>query len=100
MNLTYYLIFETLQHAQNIKLVINHQSYKAVWTPVSEGKSLKAIEFLRKGEAVQWLWWVSWRQNFKQKKTSETMWETQPGKFTTSKKVNIDIWLPEFSAKK
>ena len=28
------------------------------------------------------------------------MWETQSGKFTTSKKVNIDFFLPEFSAKK
>ena len=27
------------------------------------------------------------------------MWEPQSGKFTTSKKVNVDFWLPEFSAK-
>ena len=26
------------------------------------------------------------------------MWETQAGKFTTSKKVNLDFCLPEFSA--
>ena len=26
------------------------------------------------------------------------MWETQPEKFTTSKKVNLDFVLPEFSA--
>ena len=26
------------------------------------------------------------------------MWETQAGKFTTSKKVNVDFLLPEFSA--
>ena len=28
------------------------------------------------------------------------MWETQSGKFTTSKKVNLDFCLPEFSATK
>ena len=28
------------------------------------------------------------------------MWETQAGKFTTSKKVNIDFCPPEFSATK
>ena len=28
------------------------------------------------------------------------MWETQYGKFATSKKVNVDFCLPEFSAKK
>ena len=28
------------------------------------------------------------------------MQETQSGKLTTSKKVNIDFWLPEFSATK
>ena len=28
------------------------------------------------------------------------MWETQAGKFTTSKKADIDFFLPEFSATK
>ena len=28
------------------------------------------------------------------------MWETQYGKFKTSRKVNIDFFLPEFSATK
>ena len=28
-----------------------------------------------------------------------TTWETQTGKFTNSKKVNVEFWLPEFSAK-
>ena len=28
------------------------------------------------------------------------MWETQAGKFTTSKKVNIDFFSPDFSATK
>ena len=28
------------------------------------------------------------------------MWETQAGKFTTSRKVNLDFFLPEFSATK
>ena len=34
------------------------------------------------------------------KKTKKTTWETQAGKFTTSKKVNVDFCLPEFSATK
>ena len=35
----------------------------------------------------------------KRKETSETMWEAQAGNFTTSKKVNIDFFVLEFSAK-
>ena len=33
----------------------------------------------------------------KAKKTSKTMWENQAVKFMTSKKVNIDFFLLEFS---
>ena len=36
----------------------------------------------------------------KPKESGKTMWKTQAGKFTTSKKVNIDFCLPEFSATK
>ena len=36
----------------------------------------------------------------KSKETVETTWETQARKFTTSKKVNVDFCLPEFSATK
>ena len=36
----------------------------------------------------------------KEKSTETTTWETQSGKFTTSKKANIDFCLPEFSATK
>ena len=36
----------------------------------------------------------------KSKETVETTWETQSGKFATSKKVNIYFCLPEFSATK
>ena len=36
----------------------------------------------------------------KHKETAKTLWETQSGKFTTSKKVNVDFFLPEFSATK
>ena len=38
--------------------------------------------------------------NLKSKETSKTMWETQAGKFTTSKKVYIEFLLLEFSATK
>ena len=48
-------------------------------------------------EAAQRVWWVSWRQNFKI--SSEITWETQAGKFTTSKKVNVDFCQPEFISK-
>ena len=36
----------------------------------------------------------------KQKESTKTMWEAQAGKFMTSKKVDIDFCLPEFSATK
>ena len=36
----------------------------------------------------------------KSKETAIIMWETQVGNFMTSKKVNIDFFLPEFSATK
>ena len=36
----------------------------------------------------------------KTKEAEKNTWETQAGKFTTSKKVNIDFFLPEFSATK
>ena len=36
----------------------------------------------------------------KSKETAIIMWEMQVGNFMTSKKVNIDFFLPEFSATK
>ena len=36
----------------------------------------------------------------KSKEAEKTMWETQSGKFTTSKKENVDFFLTEFSATK
>ena len=36
----------------------------------------------------------------KEKSTEMTMWETQAMKLTTSKKVNVDFCLPEFSETK
>ena len=43
---------------------------------------------------------VKLKSKLKSKETVETTWETQSGKFTTSKKVNVDFCLPEFSATK
>ena len=36
----------------------------------------------------------------KPKHSTETTWETQSGKFTKSKKVNVEFYLPEFGATK
>ena len=55
MSVTYYQIFKTLQNAQNLKLFINQQSYRAVWTPVAEGKILITFELYWTAEAVQLL---------------------------------------------
>ena len=43
VNVTYYLFFLTPQNAQNLKLVITHQTYRAVLTTVKEGESLKTF---------------------------------------------------------
>ena len=43
MNVTYHLIFETLQNAQTLKLVITHHSYSNIQTPVTKGGSLKLL---------------------------------------------------------
>ena len=53
VNVTYYLFFLTLQNAQNIKLVITHQSYRVVLIPVSEGQGLKFFELYWTAESVQ-----------------------------------------------
>ena len=40
------------------------------------------------------------KSKLKEKSTETTMCETQEGKFTASKKVNVDFCLTEFSATK
>ena len=40
------------------------------------------------------------KSKLKPKHSTETTWETQAGKFMTSKKLNVDFCLPEFSATK
>ena len=44
MNVTYYLILLTLPNAQNVKIVITHQSYRDVLTTVMERKILEIFE--------------------------------------------------------
>ena len=39
-------------------------------------------------------------EKHKPKHSTETTWENQAGKFTTSKKVNVEFCLPEFGATK
>ena len=39
-------------------------------------------------------------KKLKPKDSTETTWENQAGKFTTSKKVNIEFYQPEFGATK
>ena len=67
------------KNAQNIKLVITHQSYSSVWTPIAEGQLLKAFESYWRVETVHQMWWISWRQNLKQKKQQKLRGKSNPG---------------------
>ena len=46
VNVTYYPIFKTPQHTQDIKLFTTHQSYRAAQKTVAEGKIKKFLILL------------------------------------------------------
>ena len=61
-----YNILNTMKCAKS-KIVITHKYYRFVWTPVVEEQNLEIFESYWTAEAIQQLWWVSWRQNSKKK---------------------------------
>ena len=67
---------------------------------LSEGEEFKSLQILLGRGIRSTTVMGKLTSKFEYKEPEKTTWETQAGKFTTSKKVNVYICLTEFSATK